>query len=290
MLNNPIIIKVQNGLANRMLSIASAIKMSQILNRELKICWTIHQNHFVTNFEDLFQKMPFEFINECDLKNVKRLAGTEKWKFEYDYSEIPKETFYIEHNHSFFLKNSNRILKKELQYFLPILKIQEKIDKLLNSHNFKNMIGVHVRKGDKVKDDITGGRNNEILKFACADSHSNLVKKIDMKYIDVMKKIKSKNTNIKFFLSTDGDEEIYKNNFGNDIVTLDNKDTSRISGVPDAIIDMWLLSHTRQIISGVGTFALCASLISGIQNINIFSSNERSLSFPDGFCYYGKIN
>jgi hypothetical protein len=277
---NFIVIKPLWGLANRLLAIASAIKLAQILNRELKICWIQNEFHLNAKFEDLFKKIPFKFIQEDEIKSDK----IKEWPFNYgsSYSDIqrnsiPEESFCLEHCHMFFLKeDSERNLKKELQYFSPLLEIQDRIDYFLNRYNFKEFIGVHIRKGDKVTVENKSGLSTQ-----------DLIEAIDKKYIDAMRKIKSEDNGSRFFMSSDADIKIFKEIFGDCVIEQTGKNIDRSSGLSDAVVDLWLLSNTKRVIRGAGTFAMCACMMKDLPSTNIFSGKECSWSVPGSFVHYG---
>jgi hypothetical protein len=255
MSQNPIIIYPIFGLGNRLSALASGIKMTNELNRPLKVCWSISEKDFNSKFEFIFQNQ-FDYIDESELSKFTQLEGYVDIRHKkdiYTKEEIPEETFYIRHCHWFNLDPPIYDFRKEMSCFKPIPEIQNRIDYFLNKYDFRSMVGIHIRKTDKV------WGNKRVINY------------IDEKYIEVMKNIKDVN----FFVASDENIDVYKNIFGNRIITAEIKSINRnVSGLMGAVLDMWLLAHTKYIIRGPGTFALCASTIHGIQNINIFKGKD----------------
>lgn len=140
------------GLANRLATIASAIKICKTLRRPLKICWVPDKYNCNAEFLELFEQVPFDLITHEE---------TLKYKiFDFDTNnykdiepsiiqEFPEEEFCFKFCHWFFLKKMENDFINEMKYFKPIPSIQAKIDQYLNKYDFDNIVGVHIRKTDK---------------------------------------------------------------------------------------------------------------------------------------------
>lgn len=253
---NDFVIVPYFGLVNRIATIVSAIRVSKILGRTLKICWPmIDVDNCNVHFDDLFKKMPYEFVSiEEALKRQEFFYDTNEYKNIEPtvISSFPEESFYFKFCHWFFLNNIDYNFVSEMRYFSPVKGIKDKIDTYLKRYDFSKLIGVHVRKGDK-----------------CKSTEEKL--EIDNRYIEEMKKY----SNAKFFVASDENIDLYKDVFGNRIITREIVDRSRnVDGIKEAVVDFWLLGNTKKIIRGAGTFGMGASMIKGTPEYNVFSDKK----------------
>ncbi|WP_242926092.1 hypothetical protein [Pontibacter vulgaris] len=276
-----IIIHPIGGLANRMRVIASAMALSKLTNKRIKLIW-IKNSDLNCEFLDLFNpveeleiitsRTKFRYakstnqtkmyrrilvwiinnligINYCiKEKDVKEYI----WEKKADIIKIIKE-----HNNIYFhtclelTKFSYDLnLGKNLEYFSrfkPNDEVQQNINKITKLFN-NNTIGIHIRRTD----------NQKSIEY----SPTTLFIEKMMKEID-----NNKNTN--FFLATDdlATENELKRIFGNKIITYE-KELNRNSkkGIVDAVVDLYCLSKTKYIYGSYwSSFSDIASRIGKIE-------------------------
>lgn len=113
--------------------------------------------------------------------------------------------------------------------FKPVSHLQSLVDKQVEKFS-KLTSGIHIRRTDNAK--------------SLDNSSTDLFLKL------VAERLR-KDDNQLFFLATDDrkEEELFKAEFGNKIITQENKDLSRNSkkGIEDAIVDLYSLSKTNHI-------------------------------------------
>jgi hypothetical protein len=228
--------------------------MAKNLNRPLQICW--NRDNFALNadFSSLFEPVPFGFVEKIRDKKIPT---------QFIYKDVPERSFSIDHQSQFHFRNIDTSLKEELAYFHPLNSLEDEINTYLRRFDFKNVIGFHIRKTDKVWE--SGHADLRYTQFN---------KDLDKINISLMQEILSINKNIKFYLASDESLDNYKI-LGDAVIFQDNQNRNRnVEGVQKAIIDMWLLSKTGLILRGPGTFGACAAKIKGIPSINIFGKEE----------------
>jgi glycosyltransferase involved in cell wall biosynthesis len=289
---NPIYIKVQNGLANRLRCISSFAKFAEQNNRPLFVNWSIGSGFSDEKFEDLFESWPgfIELISddkyddatkEC-LRLHEIIFKNEKSPERYQ-SKIDMDILFEELQDVFcyegdscleymFPKNvdGNYNQTKFLQRLVPKRQIQEKIFELTKKFD-KNTIGVHIRKGDAV---LSPWRR--YYKVSTLDSFKKL-----------MKNAISKNPFIEFFLSTDCEDTELKirNEFPGRIVS-QKKPFSYINDVnlnkpfqTEALIDLVCLSNTAEIIGSYwSSFSSCAADLGSVPLKIARHSYEKNVS------------
>jgi hypothetical protein len=165
-----------------------------------------------------------------------------------------------------------------LKQIKPIKPIQEKIDLFLSKHDFTNTIGIHIRKGDK----LVGNR-------------------FDRKIGKTIKLILDKKPEYSIFLATDGykSEKAYIKNFGNKILYYpkqfyaDPWNTAKnrhLKALYEAVVDMWLLSHTKSIITTLGTFGACAANLGNRKIVNAIQRLDEKNPYRDFLIFPQEIN
>ena len=132
--------------------------------------------------------------------------------------------------------------------FKPITEIQKKINELSNQFN-KNIIGVHIRR---------------------TDNKQAIEKSRDELFLKKLQNIIDKNSQVQFYLSTDdlSTERLFKSNFGDHIISLENKILNRnsIQGMQDAVVDLYSLANTNYIIgSWWSSFSIIAANLGKIK-------------------------
>jgi hypothetical protein len=147
-----------------------------------------------------------------------------------------------------FIESCYRISPlKSINYFKLDGKINETVNKV--TENFKNTIGIHIRRSD---------HEESIKKSKTSD------------FINMMNRFIAEDEQVSFFLATDDGET--KNNlkkqFGARIITNDvkNYDRNQKDAIQSALIDLYCLSKTKKIIGSYhSTFSQMAAIIGEIE-------------------------
>jgi hypothetical protein len=271
---DPIFVRVCNGLANRLRTMNSFLTLSQETQRPLYVCWQSGPGFSDEGFCDLFEEIPeISFISEEEYikaslqsfnidQEITKTVNTLRYEYSRKTEHITESIFNKQICYSgdscleymlpldFEYKNSLYKLLK------PVPTILEKIKQL--GKNFdKNTIGVHIRRGDAIRcpwRKLTSRNDEDFFK---------LVDQYDSEY--------------SIFLSTDckkTQEEFigrYKNK--QNIYYHDHKEFSHSQDMyknklfqSDAVIDLFLLSQTNKIIgSKFSSFSDLAAKLGGIE-------------------------
>jgi hypothetical protein len=165
------------------------------------------------------------FKGEVPRNFAKEMPAKEGQSIDFEFNRIPKK---LQKDFIFYLKK----LK-------PLKELQEKINEFNNKNEIDCCVGIHIRKGDFI---VKGGPGD----FS-----------IDDRFISRMKNILNKNKKQKFFLCTDSidTEEKFKKIFGNKIIIFPktNFDRTEVIFTQEGLIDLLLLSKTKQIIGTYGS-------------------------------------
>ncbi len=263
-MKNKIISVSQGGLANRMMCLINSMKISDVTGRELLLFWPKDKS-CNCNFKDLFENDIKEVskeelkevitskdyeIYQKDLKNFKNKKGCiliDSARFiaflreevRFRVREIPEEL-----GEEFMIHLKKIKIKKEF------LKIAEEFSKKFN----KDIIGIHIRKGDykTLKGGIAKVSNDEL-------------------YIEIMNKELKENSNTNFFLATQEEEteKKFKDIFNDKIIIYPKKTKTRgdEGAVREALIEFILLSKTKKI---YGTFESTFSQLTSLYGKNTF--------------------
>ncbi|MGN6605050.1 MAG: hypothetical protein ACTHK8_21520 [Ginsengibacter sp.] len=270
-----IIVKPQAGLGNRMRVINSCLVL-QKRNRsagEIKLVWE-NENVLNCQFTDLFQPIEnvtlidsnyfltyFSFFNyqktlslKQDLKKrllspiVRKFAFYDNdiilpLRFKTDYWDTTEKHFLIDTYSDFYDPKYGNYY----HLFKPIVELQKKITNQMRQF-VEPTIGVHIRRTDNL---------------------SSIERSRDELFIKCMYKKLKDNDRTLFFLSSDDlkTEELFKKEFGNNLITRFDKDLNRNNkiAVQDALVDLYLLAGTKEIIGSYGSsFSRVASLINSI--------------------------
>ena len=282
-----LVIKPIGGLANRLLVVDSALKFQRLVKPDKTlIIWERNRNlncsfkelfhypdhlHFVETkgFNKFSIRSYFEFYNSFNPSNFRwsffnRMLGKER-KF--------RKIYYSEDIESLITKGENFVPNSEEEYiyisfyerfynsfehistFKPIHEIQSQIEKVLRRFD-KTTIGVHIRRSD----------HEDSIKFSPIEG---FVKKMELKI---------EKTDASFFLSTDSynDKKTIQKRFGERIIIHDSKlDRNNPVGSKDAVIDMFCLSNTKEIIGSYNsTFSQVAAEIGRIENHLIYVDDK----------------
>lgn len=244
------------GISNRIKCLVSMERLGERYNREVYLFWPL--NHTCgAKFSDLFENK----IKEIDEEELKKIRKKNIKVFE-DYSSTVKDypkkylitgtwRFLLSqedfsnysglNNEGIDLKFSNipEGVKKEILFYLKKLKLLKNLEKEINifqkKYNLRNLIGVHIRRGDFADRKVSPGRVSS-----------------DEKFIGRMKELVKENPRIKFFLCTDSEEMEKKieNEFPKRIIKFQKSSFVRtdVRATQDGLIDLFLLSKTKYIL------------------------------------------
>jgi len=133
--------------------------------------------------------------------------------------------------------------KRLFEHFHPIPHLQKRIHAVCSTFPH-HTIGVHIRRTDNTK--------------AIKQSPTSL-------FIKKMEEEIDKNPDVKFYVASDSTEEkkLLLSRFPNRIITMDkNISRSTVEGMQDALVELYILAHTRAILgSPYSSYAETAALI-----------------------------
>jgi len=252
-------------LANRMRALDSAIQLADDLQKNLNVVWK-RTKLFNCKFEKLFKNNWNIKIFESgsilkDNSTIERILvpyykflmrfSYEKYLYntdinslkegDYNFAELSKYSkIYIQTGTNFFKK------RKPYKGFEPIDELQDKITEVSQKFN-DGTIGIHIRRGDNIISRQTSTTDD---------------------FIEQMNQALNSDPTANFFLATDSIEveNQMKKRFGKCILTY-NKLLSRSSekGIQDALIDLWCLSKTKEIIGSFwSSFSITAAELGSI--------------------------
>ena len=251
------------GLANRMRAIAAAIRLSEQIEANLEVIW-FQDWGLKCDFEDLFLPIDREnvhlrnatmkdklFYDRPRRRNFHlpvlfqkflfdvRVGGTDCQHSKCDFMTICRNrNAWLSSCYYFF---AQEIPKNAMEMFKRQERIQEEIDKVAAKFG-NHTVGVHIRRTDSQK--------------SIVESPTHLF----------VEKMKQEPDNTIFYLATDSEEEkkTLKDVFGeNRIITSENEaDRFTVSGMMDAMKDLYLLAKTDRILGSYGSsFSEISSLI-----------------------------
>ena len=250
------------GISNRVKCLISMWRLADLYGKELILYWP--KNHTCgAEFKDLFEN-DFQEINKKQLENIsgkylqifgedsltikdssKKYLVSGTWRFLLTPKELEKNSFlkekrnFEENGIDFNLLDVPKEIKKEILNYLKKLRIlkslQKEIDNFQEKYNLKEMIGVHIRRGDFSDRPTSPGKVSS-----------------DKKFIEKMKELIKKNPKTKFFLCTDSKEieKIIEKEFPNRISKYPKTSFVRtdVRATQEGLIDLLLLSKTKQIL------------------------------------------
>jgi len=233
------------GLSNRINSLASSIRIAEKTKRNLLLCWP---KDLVCNcnFSDLFENDIKEISKEELRKIIKNnriqvLNRFQNLKFKKKVIIISDGCFdcFSKEDLLFKFEKIDKEIQKKISEALKKLKIKKSIQKKINQfskENFKKeVVGVHVRRGDYklLTHNVGGISSNE-------------------RFMEEIKKEISMNPKIKFFIATEDKEteDKFRKMFGKIIISYPKK--TRIKeqegAVKEALIELLLLSKCKKIL------------------------------------------
>ena len=137
-------------------------------------------------------------------------------------------------------KNLRKKILSHLNKIKPIKPIQNEVDRFTKKHNIKDVVGVHVR-----RDDFSVGVD-ELGKVST-----------DTKFFDKMDEILKEKPDTKFLLCTDCQktENKFSNKYSGKIITFQkkNRDRTSVINTQEGLIDLLLLSKTKQSLGTYGS-------------------------------------
>jgi len=243
------------------------LRFSDKYNRETLLYWPL--NHTCgARFSDLFEfnikeinRGWFDKINRKDIKKVEKDSilmenypqkyitnGTCRFLLTREelekYPSLRNKGEFNENGIEFIFSSVPDEVKRSMLCYLEKIKPIDSITKIVKDfqrkYNLKNMIGVHIRRGDLADRKVSPGKVST-----------------DEKFIKRMKKLVEKNPKIKFFLATDSAEvenEMEKI-FGDRIIKYQKTSFVRTDtkATQEGLIDLLLLSKTRHILGTYGS-------------------------------------
>lgn len=259
---NPIYAYSGCGLGNRILGMAHTMELCRILERPFVLIWesNCHVGH--THFYDLFESefatvksKPFDVRSVwCSYQNV------------ISQSELPIDKATIVNCNDFInLHGVEKFtIQPHLQRLQLVSRLQERIAGIVKEYDFNKVIGVHVRRGDK-------------LPFA---KSKYTILKVEQQYDMLLQLLFERGFII--YLSSDeqGLIQKYKGLYGDRILSLEKTENPLVRNavsISDSALEMYLLAKTRFVFYGVGTFGYASCLLGGGRGCNLLSDRNNLL-------------
>lgn len=271
-----IIVHTRSGLANRMRAISSSIFLKHKIDAEMYVIWK-QDNGLKANYHDLFQNS-----NEFTVINDKS-----KYDFLMKGKSLVNSKFPIVRNASTFY---NKLMSKWIGVDVivfdedVVLGYDHVYSKAINQNNiYIHTCGEFVDYPQGIQNFVPSEEINGILKLELSnfddDTIGMHIRRTDNKkaieksplhlYENKISEIVANNSKTKIFLATDDNsvEEQLLSKFPDNILKY-NKTYGRDSfkGIQDAIVEMYLLSHTSKIYgSFYSSFSEVAAKIGNIE-------------------------
>lgn len=248
---SPVYVLNLTGLANRLMVLCSAIRLSQLRTQQpVHFIWCNNRD-LGAYFTDLFD--PLQIDNFRILSRENTFLWT---KIDRIINSVPQHIYFYE---EFYLSSDKeKTIVPQLKLIKPNSQIQSKIDEFLSKHDLSNVIGIHIRKGDKLYD---------IRENILNQKYINVINLLNRKMLLCTDDMKTATKLTKMFPQI----IIYnKKTYGSRIL-MNNRD---IQSIEDAVIELYLLSKCRLIISTLGTFSHVAGLIGNKPIINIYQDQR----------------
>lgn len=259
-----ILLTPENGLANRIRSVASCLVLANHLKYKLYVNWTKGPGFDNTKFNDLFSKFDkVELISSSDYESLSKksfdlsevydsLCDTCSSKFnkdEYTHKLFKKELKHIKLRCSNYIPWAipNKIISENIPNFknaytnilvniIPSNYVLFKSLKVIDSFEKQKVIGIHIRSGD-----ATSSKNIH------SDMYSDKVQQKIFEFV--------KNNSFKFFLCTDEKRihDVYYNNFKHRMFFykksfVNSEYGKEKQGQLDAMIELYILSKTNNVL------------------------------------------
>lgn len=276
--SNSIVVICNGGLGNRLPALSSALELSNQLNKKIIVYW-LQNTGLYAKFESLFEiNKPHQMtiinwnFNRHDKIKPKLLSIAMRKFYEKKYqlhissfdklinSFTPMDNIdTLRQYDSIVIRTWKPIIKTQLDnlsYLRPIKSIQKNIDCIKKHLNKKHLVGIHIRRGDRIN--LT--KQNSIQMFI----------KYMQQEIDV-------DDQVQFFVASDSkaEKEKLKKEFGKRIISCDGhySRTDEI-GMQNAVVDLYLLAEAKKIIGSFGsTYSKQAVLLKGVRLYRIRNNN-----------------
>ena len=259
------------GLANRMKAIDAAVGLAQEANARLHIIW-FKDKGLNCRFDQLFRSLELKDVT------LKEASWTDKFIFDrprrknfhlprlfqrvlFDdciYEHEATQRFYRKFDFLSWAQGKNvyiascvyfhpQTVRPLFRIFQPIEKIQEQVRTFTDSFSRPTM-GIHIRRTDNIA--------------SISQSPTEL-------FIEKMREEIGNDEDCQFYVATDSEEEKkrLKDIFGERILTLPRAaDRNSIAGMQDALVELYVLSHTRKIMGSMqSSYSETAAQISNIR-------------------------
>ena len=260
-----LIIQPIGGLCNRMRAINSAYMLAKERKEKLIVIWFV--NHELgCPFQELFQN-----TDELKVINIHSKWNLQKMWYQLTSHFVNNETIRQHKGDGLLAEAYRKSLPKKVyiateehfypchdyHLFVPTQEIQKRIDDM-GTKLGKHAVGVHIRR---------------------TDNKPAIGKSSTAAFINAMEKEIAINPDTCFYLATDdmSEEEALRKHFGDKIISNETRDLSRdsISGIKDAMLDLFSLSNTTKIIgSFFSSFTDIAADMHGIEKIVAMNENN----------------
>jgi len=259
------------GLANRMKAIDAAVGLAQEANALLHIIW-FKDKGLNCRFDQLFRSLELKGVT------LKEATWTDKLIFDrprrknfhlprlfqralFDdcvYEHEATQRFYQKFDFLSWAQGKNvyiascvyfhpQTVRPFFRIFQPTEKIQEQVQTFTDSFS-RPTIGIHIRRTDNIA--------------SISQSPTEL-------FIEKMREEIGKDENCQFYVATDSEEEKkrLKDIFGKRILSFPRAaDRNSISGMQDALVELYVLSHTQKILGSMqSSYSETAAQISNIR-------------------------
>lgn len=232
------------GLCNRMRAIASGVNVAKKIGYPISVYWNVNKDCYAA-FSDLFQPVlvegvtvkpytRFDFYLALDRKRNFYIPGVVR-NFIFDKQIVDgkclDETEIEELQGRIYIISGGFVDEcySLTDLFVPTLEIKERIDGL-SSRFSENVFGIHIRRTDNT----WSIQNNQIDDY--------------LQFMDV--KIETC-SDVKFYLATDSMDvkRLMIDRYGDRIVFHQAiLERTSVQGMKDAVVDLWCLSLTKEII------------------------------------------
>jgi len=243
------------GLGNRLLGLAFTMELCRIKQRPIVLVWESNFHVGNTHFNDLFENViPLIGRKPAGVRDV---CGGRPHKLSPDDLPQNRETVVVCNDVIAYPGINHLMARSNIQKLRPVSRLRMIVDAFTDRHDFTNVIGVHIRKGDKL----------------IWEASKENVQRADEQYDETIRQLMEL-TSAKVFISCDDLDTVakYKKQYDSRIISLNKRENpiDRNGGaISEAILDLYLLSKTKFIFYGVGTFGYVAHFISGKGGCNI---------------------
>jgi hypothetical protein len=266
MSNQYILICLRNGLSNKIRTMLGYIYISEKLNMKLYSYW-YNESTCECNFEDFFKPIDgITMINDIEF-NLLRNTATYIFAGQSTIINIIKQitpNITREEAENELVKLYKKIILKD--------EINDEIQQIIKKYDISNCIGLHIR------------RTDHLTAFNIERPHSYTKDEDFFEFIE-----KYKHSASKIYLATDNydTQKIFLDKYRDNIIIYNKipiNNNIRKTSIHNAIIDVYLLSHCKQIMgSYLSSFSVLAQRLKKIrtndQSITMFPCDDDDDSF-----------